>query len=506
MNHNLYSIEDVKLMVESWRHLNPDVRAALKFVATHGVEMACMGGVNAGANRLHISDGCGGTGAAKRVDQKHGGVPVAAVLPAVQDMLVEEGVRERVELSVDGGVLTGEHALKLMLLGADRIGFGTTLLMSIGCSMLRQCHMAGPQPGDTTGKRRQGCTVGVATQDPLLVARFAGKSRHVTRLLRHVASELRELMAANGIRRLEDVVGRRDLLVKRDDLQGKAALLDVGHIVGAPPARAGERDDAEQRRRFAPPAASRRRRARCERSPARRCSSKRRSPTATAASESGAAGIMARCRGDLGLAKGRLVFRHRGAAGHYYGAYAVGGMELHLRGVAADSAFTAAYGGKLVVVPEEASQALTVVGNTFAYGARAGRAYIAGPRRQPLRHLPSQEPRGRGPAHRGRGRRGERVPVHDGRRRARARAGRLQPRRRAHRRTRLPLRARRLAAQPPVRQGRAARRDRRRRGGDVAARARGRDREPRRRWTCSRASTRRASRASRPSLVAEPIE
>ena len=251
VNHNLYSIEDVKLMVESWRHLNPDVRAALKFVATHGVEMACMGGVNAGANRLHLSDGCGGTGAAKRVDQKHGGVPVAAVLPAVQDMLVEEGVRERVELSVDGGVLTGEHALKLMLLGADRIGFGTSVLMSIGCSMLRQCHLAGPQPGDTTGKRRQGCTLGVATQDPALVARFTGKSRHVTRLLRHVASEVRELMAANGIERLSDVVGRRELLVKRDDLEGKAALLDVGHIVGAPPARALERDDAEQRRRFA---------------------------------------------------------------------------------------------------------------------------------------------------------------------------------------------------------------------------------------------------------------
>jgi glutamate synthase domain-containing protein 2 len=180
VNHNLYSIEDVKLMVESWRHLNPDVNAALKFVATPGVEMACMGGVNAGANRLHLSDGCGGTGAAKRVDQKHGGVPSPAVLPAVQDMLVEEGVRERVEISVDGGVLTGEHALKLMLLGADRVGFGTSLLMSLGCSMLRQCHLAGPQPGDTTGKRRQGCTMGVATQDPVLVARFAGKSRHAT--------------------------------------------------------------------------------------------------------------------------------------------------------------------------------------------------------------------------------------------------------------------------------------------------------------------------------------
>lgn len=378
VNHNLYSIEDVKLMIESWRHLNPDVRAALKFVATHGVEMACMGGVNAGANRLHLSDGCGGTGAAKRVDQKHGGVPVAAVLPAVQDMLVEEGVRERVELSVDGGVLTGEHVLKLVLLGADRVGFGTSLLMSIGCSMLRQCHLAGPQPGDATGKRRQGCTLGVATQDPALVARFAGKSRHVTRLLRHVARELQELMARNGIRRLGDVVGRRDLLEKRSDLVGKAALLDVGHIVGAPPARAPERDEDAQRRLFAP---------------ARREVEEAAAQRALAGEEVelravltnvdrcvavGAAGIVARRFGDAGLARGRLVFRHRGAAGHYYGAYSLKGMELYLQGLAADSCFTAAYGGKLVVVSEGSDTSLTVVGNTFGYGARAGSAYLAG--------------------------------------------------------------------------------------------------------------------------------
>ncbi len=378
VNHNLYSIEDVKLMVESWRHLNPDVNAALKFVATHGVEMACMGGVNAGANRLHLSDGCGGTGAAKRVDQKHGGVPVAAVLPAVQDMLVEEGVRENVELSVDGGVLTGEHALKLMLLGADRVGFGTSVLMSIGCSMLRQCHLAGPQPGDTTGKRRQGCTLGVATQDAALVARFTGKSRHVTRLLRHVAHEVRELMAANGIRRLGDVVGRRDLLEKRTDLAGKAALLDVGHIVGAPPARAPERDDTEQRRRFSPV------RREEEEAAARRalCGEEVEIKAALTNVDRcvavGAAGIVARRFGDAGLPKGRLVFRHRGAAGHFYGAYAVSGMELYLHGLAADSAFTAAYGGKLVVVPEGGDTRLTVVGNTFGYGARAGRAYLAG--------------------------------------------------------------------------------------------------------------------------------
>ena len=378
VNHNLYSIEDVKLMVESWRQLNPDVRAALKFVATHGVEMACMGGVNAGANRLHLSDGCGGTGAAKRVDQKHGGVPVAAVLPAVQDMLVEEGVRERVEISVDGGVLTGEHVLKLVLLGADRVGFGTSLLMAIGCSMLRQCHLAGPQPGDTTGKRRQGCTLGVATQDPSLVARFTGRSQHVTRLLRHVAGELRELMARNGIERLKDVVGRRELLLKRDDLEGKAALLDVGHIVGAPPARALERDEAEQRRRFAPQRRGEEEEAAAKAIAGAEVELKASLTNVDRCVAVGAAGIIARRCGDSGLAKGRLVFRHRGAAGHFYGAYAVSGMELYLHGLAADSAFTAAYGGKLVVVPEGGDPRLTVVGNTFGYGARAGRAYLAG--------------------------------------------------------------------------------------------------------------------------------
>jgi glutamate synthase domain-containing protein 2/glutamate synthase domain-containing protein 1/glutamate synthase domain-containing protein 3 len=378
VNHNLYSIEDVKLMVESWRHLNPDVSAALKFVATHGVEMACMGGVNAGANRLHLADGCGGTGAAKRVDQKHGGIPVPAVLPAVQDMLVEEGVRELVEISVDGGVQTGEHALKLMLLGADRIGFGTTVLMALGCSMLRQCHLAGPQPGDPTGKRRQGCTLGVATQDPALVARFAGKSRHVTRLLQHVAREVRDLMARNGIRRLADVVGRRDLLERRTDLAGKAALVDVGHIVGAPPVHVPARDLAEQRRRFAP------KRREAEVAAAGRAIAGEEAEVCEVLTNVdrcvgvGAAGEIARRYGDTGLPKGRLVMRHRGAAGHFYGAYAVHGMELYLQGLAADSCFTAAYGGKLVVVPEGADTSLTVVGNTFAYGARAGRAYVAG--------------------------------------------------------------------------------------------------------------------------------
>ncbi|HUG54875.1 MAG TPA: glutamate synthase-related protein [Vicinamibacteria bacterium] len=381
VNHNLYSIEDVKLMLESWRHLNPAVNCALKYVATHGVELVSMGGVNAGANRLHLSDGCGGTGAAKRVDQKHSGVPVAAVLPTVHDMLVEEGVRDRVELSVDGGVQNGEQALKLALLGADRIGFGTTVLVSIGCSMLRQCHLAGPQPGDTTGTRRLGCTPGVATQDPVNVARFSGQSRNITTYLRHVAGEIRQLMARMGVRRLGDVVGRRDLLEKKPGLAGKAALVDVGHLVSAPPGRSRERHLRQQTLLHVPPP-----RVREEELAERAIAGELAEITQRLTNSDrcvgvAAAGHVARRFGDAGLPAGKLVMRHKGAAGHFYAAYSVTGMEFHMQGLVADSCFTAAYGGKVVIVPENGNghgSALTVAGNTFGYGARAGRAYIRG--------------------------------------------------------------------------------------------------------------------------------
>jgi glutamate synthase (ferredoxin) len=385
VNHNLYSIEDVKLMLESWRQLNPSVSCALKYVATEGVEMVCLGGVNAGANRLHLSDGCGGTGAAKRVDQKHAGVPVVAVLPTVHDLLVEEGVRDRVELSVDGGVQTGEQALELMLLGADRIGLGTSVLVAIGCVMLRQCHMAGPYPDDPTGKRRQGCSMGVATQDPVLVAKFRGRARQITRYLRFLAEEMREGMARLGVRRSAELVGRRDLLVRRGDLVGKAARIDVGHLVSAPPGRAVERRLRRQSELHAPAPRVREEEAADAALAGARVELGGRLTNADRAVGVRLAGRLARARGDRGLAGtgGAVSLRHHGAAGHFYAAYAVSGMDFVLRGVVADSAFTAAYGGRLVVVPDPAAASLrapslTLVGNTFAYGARAGTAFLAG--------------------------------------------------------------------------------------------------------------------------------
>lgn len=378
INHNLYSIEDVKLMVESWRHLNPAVNCALKYVATYGVEMVVLGGVNAGANRLHLSDGCGGTGAAKRVDQKHAGVPLVAVLPTVQDTLVEEGLRHLVELSVDGGVQNAEQVLKLILLGADRVGFGTSLLIAIGCSMLRKCHLAGPDPADPSGKRRLGCTPGVATQDPAHVARFSGKAVHIARFLRFVAREVRELMAAHGIRRLGDVVGQRDLLERKPTLQGKAAKLHFESLLNAPHGRAVRRDYASQTKAHMPHLRTR------EAEAARRALEGEHvliRETLTNADRCvgmAAAGELARAVGDLGLINGGVRFEHAGAAGHFYGAYMVDGIECRLQGLAADSCFTACYGGKLVIAPPDGNGGLTVVGNAFGYGARGGRAYIAG--------------------------------------------------------------------------------------------------------------------------------
>jgi glutamate synthase domain-containing protein 2/glutamate synthase domain-containing protein 1/glutamate synthase domain-containing protein 3 len=379
VNHNLYSIEDVKLMVESWRHLNPAVWCALKYVATDGVELVCMGGVNAGANRLHLSDGCGGTGAAKRVDQKHAGVPVAAVLPAVHDLLLEEGVRDHVEISVDGGIQTGEQVVKLALLGADRFGFGTSVLIALGCAMLRQCHLAGPHPADPAGIRRIGCTTGVATQDPALVARFAGRASHVVRYLRAVARDVREQLACAGVRQLGDVVGRRDLLERRPGLAGKAAALDVAHLVSAPPARVSHRRLLRQSQLHLPPARVREDEAAARAMAGEAVEVRQRLTNADRAVGVGAAGEIARRFGDGGLPAGRLRLHHRGAAGHFYAAYAVDGLEFDLRGVVADSCFTAAYGGLLVIAPDADEPAgLAVAGNTFAYGARGGRAYVAG--------------------------------------------------------------------------------------------------------------------------------
>jgi glutamate synthase domain-containing protein 3 len=210
-----------------------------------------------------------------------------------------------------------------------------------------------------------------------------------------VAQEIRQRLAALGVRHLADVIGRRDLLEKRPDLSGKAVLVDVGHLVSAPPQRVRERHYAKQTQLHTPPPRVSETEA-AERAIAGEVVElQRRLTNIDRCVGVAAAGQVARRFGDAGLPEGRLVMRHKGAAGHFYAAYSLSGMEFYVQGLVADSSFTAAYGGKVVIVPENGNgngngtgngngngnghvRALTLVGNAFGYGARAGRAFIRG--------------------------------------------------------------------------------------------------------------------------------
>ena len=178
-------------MLESWRSLNPRSPARSSSWPPTGSRWRPWAASTPGANRMHLSDGCGGTGAAKRSDQKHAGVPVPAVLPTVHDVLVEEGVRERVEISVDGGVQTGEQALKLALLGADRIGFGTSAAGRARLLDAAPVPPRRPAPGDADRRAPAGLQRRRRHPGPALVARFARPGAPVASYLLWWRAEMR---------------------------------------------------------------------------------------------------------------------------------------------------------------------------------------------------------------------------------------------------------------------------------------------------------------------------
>jgi len=197
-------------------------------------------------------------------------------------------------------------------------------------------------------------------------------------MLRFAAQEIREKMAELGIRRIADVIGRRELLEKKGTLAGKAALIDLGLIMNAPHGRVEKRDYQIQTLDHMPKQDDRE-----VASAVKAIQGQDVEVTGALTNERrcvgvAAAGLIARAFGDLGLSRGSVYFIHSGAAGHFYAAYAVDGMSFRLTGVAADSCFTAAYGGSLAVLPPKGHENLALVGNAFAYGARGGTAYIAG--------------------------------------------------------------------------------------------------------------------------------
>jgi glutamate synthase (ferredoxin) len=198
-HHDIYSIEDLAQLIYDLKRVNAEARVCVKLVATSGVGTIAAGVAKGYADVIQVSGHDGGTGASPLSSVKHAGVPWELGLAETQQVLVENGLRERVLLRVDGGLKTGRDVVVAALLGAEAFGFGTAALVATGCAMIRQCHL-------------NTCPVGIATQREDLRAKYQGEPEHVVRFMTYVAQQVRMLMSRLGVRSLDELVGRVDLL------------------------------------------------------------------------------------------------------------------------------------------------------------------------------------------------------------------------------------------------------------------------------------------------------
>ena len=322
-HHDIYSIEDLAQLIFDLKNVNPRARISVKLVSEAGVGTVAAGVVKAHADLVLISGDSGGTGASPLTSIHHAGVPWELGLSEAHQVLVLNQLRGRAILQVDGKLMTGRDVAVAALLGAEEFGFATAPLVAQGCIMMRKCHL-------------NTCPVGVATQDPELRRRFAGKPEHVIRYFFYVAEELRTIMASLGFRRLTEMVGRTDCIVRRTTgRSSKARKIDCSEILYRPkeaelsPSHCVEKQDHKLDRVLdhkliasAEGALKRGERVVID-------TTIRNSDRATGAMLSGE---IARTFGKAGLPPDTIRIRCKGSAGQSFGAWASPGMTLEARG------------------------------------------------------------------------------------------------------------------------------------------------------------------------------
>jgi glutamate synthase (NADPH) large chain len=370
-HHDIYSIEDLKQLIYDLRCANPGARVSVKLVAEVGVGTVAAGVAKAGADHVLISGHDGGTGAAPLSSILHAGIPWEIGLAETQQTLIRNGLRSRIWVQTDGQLKTGRDVVIAALLGADEMGFATAPLIASGCVMMRACHL-------------NTCPVGIATQDPELRAKFAGKPEHVVNFFFFVAEEVRELMAQLGVARFEDLVGRVDLLEVDDAIaQWRRRGIDLSAILYAPieegPRRRTEAqppalDDALDHTLIAAAGEALRDGVRVD-------------GTFVIANRNRTVGgllshAVTRAHGAEGLPPGTIRYALHGAAGQSFGAWLAPGIELTLVGEANDYVGKGLSGGVLALRPPEEALFLAeenvVAGNTILYGATSGKAFFRG--------------------------------------------------------------------------------------------------------------------------------
>jgi glutamate synthase (NADPH/NADH) large chain len=374
-HHDIYSIEDLAQLIFDLKCVNPKARVSVKLVSETGVGTIAAGVAKAHADSIQIAGHDGGTGASPLSSIHHAGSPWEMGLAETHQILVLNGLRERVHIQVDGQLKTGRDVAFAVLMGGDEFGFATAPLVASGCVMMRKCHL-------------NTCPVGVATQDPVLRQRFVGTPEHVINFLFFVAEELRGIMASLGFRTVDEMVGRTDCIAARPLAHPKASKMDFGDLLLQ--ATAPARDDhlpPPSTIDLAPWSSSATDEALLEGAYA---SVRYGAPTtlqiqltnADRAFGARLAGEIARKNGEAGLPDGTVVVEASGTAGQSFGAFATRGMLLVLEGDANDYVGKGLSGGMLAIRPPTRSRFKAhenvIVGNTCLYGATSGRAYFAG--------------------------------------------------------------------------------------------------------------------------------
>jgi glutamate synthase (NADPH/NADH) large chain len=372
-HHDIYSIEDLAQLIHDLKNANPRARVSVKLVSEVGVGTVAAGVSKARADHVTISGFEGGTGASPLTSLTHAGSPWEIGLAETQQTLVLNGLRGRIAVQVDGGLRTGRDVVIGALLGADEFGFSTAPLIAAGCIMMRKCHL-------------NTCPVGIATQDPVLRARFNGTPEHVINFFFYIAEEVRELMAELGFRSFSEMIGRVDRLDTRSVIDHwKAKGVDLSRILHQVTPRPGvaihncEKQDHHLDRALdkqfiaaAAPALDHGEPVRIER--------EIRNVNRTVGAM--LSGEIAQRYGHDGLPEDTIAINLHGTAGGSFGAFLARGVTLNLTGDANDYVGKGLSGGRVVVrQPLEAKRDPLdniIVGNTVLYGAIAGEAYFNG--------------------------------------------------------------------------------------------------------------------------------
>ena len=372
-HHDIYSIEDLAQLIYDLKNVNPTARISVKLVAEVGVGTVAAGVAKAHADVVLISGDNGGTGASPLSSIRHAGIPWELGLAETHQVLVLNDLRGRIRVQTDGKLQTGRDVVIAALLGAEEFGFSTAPLVAMGCIMMRKCHL-------------NTCPVGVATQDPVLRAKFRGQPEHVINYFFFVAEQVRSYMAQMGFRTFDEMVGRVDMLEARAAVDHwKAKGLDLSMLLHNPqvPARIARRcvqaqdhglnqaldykliDHARDAIDGGEPIVIK-------------------LPIRNIHRTVGAmlSGEIARKHGSAGLPDETIHFQFSGSAGQSFGAFLAHGVTLELEGDANDYVGKGLSGGKLIVYPPHASTFVPedniVIGNVALYGATSGEAFLNG--------------------------------------------------------------------------------------------------------------------------------